>query len=135
MTPLTMHRASTSPTLRQATVLSQLVGWVDVINAAAAVLRPLVITVGVIAAAATWPAPAHADPLGDSMTNAVNNIGVANNGAVSTGIAGVGQSVCPMLVHRSPSQGVVLAADSAAGVSMTAAASDAWRPVKAGRPP
>jgi hypothetical protein len=99
MTPLTMHRPWPSPTLRQATVLRQLVRWVDVINAAAAVLRPLVITVCVITAAATWPAPAHADPLGDSITNAVNNIGVGNNGPVSTAIAGAGQSICPMLVQ------------------------------------
>jgi Protein of unknown function (DUF732) len=105
VTSLTMHRVWTSPTLRHAmvdrhTMLDrQLQLWADVITAAAAVLRPLLITAAVIAAATAWPAPAHADPNGSSITNALNQVGIGNNGPVSTAIAGIGQSICPMLVQ------------------------------------
>lgn len=72
MTALTLYRPWTSPTIRHASVVRQLVIWADLINAAAAVLRPLLVTAGVIAAAATSSAPAHADPLSESITNALN---------------------------------------------------------------
>jgi hypothetical protein len=98
MSSITMHRPWTSPRFRQPTVIRQFVVWVDVINAAAAVLRPMAVTMAVIFAAATWPAPAHADPWG-SITNTLNNVGIGNNGQVSTAIAGIGQSICPMLVR------------------------------------
>jgi hypothetical protein len=99
MTSLTMRHPWTSPMIGHASVARQLVAWVDLINAAAAVLRPLVVTAGVITAAATLSTPAHADPLGTSVTNTLNNVGIGNNGPVSTAIAGSGQSICPMLVR------------------------------------
>ncbi len=98
MTALTMYRPWTSPTIRRSSVVRQLAAWVDLINAAAAVLRPLVVTAAVITAAATSSTPAHADPNNDSITNALNKAGIGNNGPVSTAIAGIGQSICPMLV-------------------------------------
>jgi hypothetical protein len=58
-----------------------------------------VVTAGVITAAATSSTPAHADPLGASVTNTLNNVGIGNNGPVSTAIAVIGQSICPMLVQ------------------------------------
>ena len=105
VTSLTMHRPWTTPTLRHALVdrhimlNRQLHMWANVINAATAVLRPLLITTAVITAATATPAPAHADPNGDSITNALNQVGIGNNGPVSTAIAGIGQSICPMLVQ------------------------------------
>jgi hypothetical protein len=75
MTALTLYRPWTSSTIRHASVVRQLVIWADLINAAAAVLRPLLVTAGVIAAAATSSAPAHADPLSESITNALNTAG------------------------------------------------------------
>jgi hypothetical protein len=51
--------------------------------AASAVLRPLVVTVGVLTAGATAPAAGHADP---------------PNGSVTGSLTGIGQSICPMLV-------------------------------------
>jgi hypothetical protein len=46
-------------------------------------LRPLVVTVGVLTAGATAPAPGHADP---------------PIGSVTSSLTGIGQSICPMLV-------------------------------------
>ena len=84
---------------RHTRVDRQLQMWANVINAAAAVLRPLLITTAVIAAATASPAPAHADPNGASITNPLNQVGIGNNGPVSTALAGIGQSICPMLVQ------------------------------------
>ena len=75
MTSLTIHRLWTSPTIGQTVLVRQLMWWVDVINVAAAVLRPVVVTVAVITAAATWSPPAHADPLSASITNGSHNAG------------------------------------------------------------
>lgn len=99
MTSLTMHGRWTTPTMCQPTLVRQFVLWMDAINAAAAVLRPLLVSAGIVTAAVTSPAPAHADPLGGPMTNTLNDIGIGNNGPVSTTIAGIGQSICPMLVQ------------------------------------
>jgi hypothetical protein len=98
MTSLTMHRPWTAPTLRNAMVVRERIGWADCIGAVALILRPLVVTFGIVAAAVMWPAHAHADVLGDSGTSALNGIGIGNNGPVSTTLAGIGQSICPMLV-------------------------------------
>jgi Protein of unknown function (DUF732) len=99
MTSMTMHRPWTSPTLRRPMLVRKVAVWVDVINVAAAVLRPLLVSAGVVIAAVASPPPAHADPLGGSMTNTLNNVGIGNNGPISTALAGIGQSICPMLVQ------------------------------------
>ncbi|HEX5143226.1 MAG TPA: hypothetical protein VFW21_05100 [Mycobacterium sp.] len=51
-----------------------------------------------------WPAPAHADP----SSTLLNDIGIGNNGPVSTAIAQVGTSLCPLLVKP----GSTLASDA-----------------------
>jgi hypothetical protein len=51
-----------------------------------------------------WPAPAHADP-GSTL---LNDIGIGNNGPISTAIAQVGTSLCPLLVKP----GSTLASDA-----------------------
>ena len=76
MTSLSMHRPWISPALSHATVFRQLVAWADVINGAAAVLRPLLVSAGVITAAVMWPVPALAAPLGDSTDNTLNVNGI-----------------------------------------------------------
>jgi hypothetical protein len=98
MTSLTMYRPWTAPTLRNAMVVRQRLGLADCIGAVALILRPLVVTFGIVAAAVLWPAHAHADVVGDSGTSALNGIGIGNNGPISTTLAGIGQSICPMLV-------------------------------------
>ena len=90
----TMHRPWTSP-WRHPAVVRQFGLWMDVINAAASVFRPMLVAAGIIIAAVASPPPAHADPL----NNTLNNVGVGNNGPVSTALAGIGQSICPMLVQ------------------------------------
>jgi hypothetical protein len=67
----------------------------DFINAAASVFRPMLVSAGIVIAAVASPPPAHADPL----NNTFNNVGIGNNGPVSTALAGIGQSICPMLVQ------------------------------------
>jgi Protein of unknown function (DUF732) len=99
MTSVTTHLRLTSPTLRQPWAARQLVMWVNAIGVATAIVRPLVIALGIIAAAAMWPAPARADGVGDAVTTTLNTVGIGNNGPVSTTIAGIGQSICPMLVQ------------------------------------
>jgi hypothetical protein len=103
MTALTMNRLWTSPTLRHGMVARQLVVWVDVINAAVVVLRPLVVSMSVITAAATWSAPAstHQNPVGDALSNTFNNVGIANFDPVDLAAAPTGQSICPMLAQPS----------------------------------
>ena len=99
MTSMTMHGPWTSPTLRRPMLVRQVALWVDVINVAAAVLRPLLVSAGIVTAAIASPPPGHADPLGGPITNTLNNVGIGNNGPISTALAGVGQSICPMLVQ------------------------------------
>ena len=94
----TMHRPWTSP-WRHPAVVRRLALWMDVINAAASVLRPMLVSAGIVTAAVASPPPAHADPLDGSITNTLNNVGIGNNGPVSTALAGIGQSICPMLVQ------------------------------------
>ena len=79
MTSLTMHRPWTAPTLRNAMVVRQRLGWADCIGAVALILRPLVVTFGIVAAAVMWPAHAHADVVGDSGASTLNGIGIGNN--------------------------------------------------------
>ncbi len=63
-----------------------------------AVLRPVIVTAGVCAAALASIPAAHADSTGDAMTPVPNGVGIGNNGPVSGAIAQLGQSICPMLV-------------------------------------
>ena len=62
------------------------------------VLRPVVVTAGVCAAALASIPAAHADSVGDAMAPVLNSAGIGNNGPVSGAIAQMGQSICPMLV-------------------------------------
>jgi hypothetical protein len=59
------------------------VGTVDVIAAAVVVLRPVVVSVGIVAAAVTWATPARADPVGDSISTVLNTVGIGNNGPIT----------------------------------------------------
>ncbi|ORW59363.1 hypothetical protein AWC20_10540 [Mycobacterium parmense] len=59
-------------------------------------LRPLVVAAGVIAAGAASMPTAHADPPPGSP---LTNLGIGNNGPMSNALAGMGQSICPMLVQ------------------------------------
>jgi Protein of unknown function (DUF732) len=99
MSSITMYRPWTLPTLRRPMLVRQVGVWVDVINVAAAVLRPLLVSAGIVTAVVVSPPPAHADPLDGSITNTLNNVGIGNNGPISTALAGIGQSICPMLVQ------------------------------------
>lgn len=67
----------------------------DIIAGSASVLRPLIVSLGVIGAAMVWSPNAKADIMGD----ALGDIGIGNNGPVSSAIAQVGTSICPMLVQ------------------------------------
>jgi len=71
------------------------VNSVDIIAGSASVLRPLIVSLGVIGAAMVWSPNAKADIVGD----ALGDIGIGNNGPVSSAIAQVGTSICPMLVQ------------------------------------
>ena len=52
-----------------------------------------------IVAAVGWPAAAHAEPSNDdSINDMLTNLGLSDNGALSTAIAEAGQSLCPQLV-------------------------------------
>jgi hypothetical protein len=73
--------------------------WItDFISATSTALRPLAVAAGVVAAAATLPALAHADPSTDPITTALGGTGMGNNGSLTDKIAGIGQSICPSLV-------------------------------------
>jgi hypothetical protein len=80
MTALTMLRRRIEQTGPRPSWVRPPAAWADLIPAASAVLRRLVVTVGVITAGATSLGPAHADP---------------PNGSAG---AALGQSICPMLV-------------------------------------
>jgi hypothetical protein len=77
------------------------------------VVRPLVVAAGVIAAGAMLPALAHADPPSGPVTGVLNNPGTGNNGSLSNTMAGLGQSICPMLVK--PGATVASVASQVAG--------------------
>jgi hypothetical protein len=62
------------------------------------VLRPVIVTAGVCAAALASIPAAHADSVGDAMAPVLNGVGIGNNGPVSDAIGQMGQSICPMLV-------------------------------------
>jgi hypothetical protein len=72
---------------------------VDVIAASVVVFRPVIVSVGIVIAAVTWATPAHADGVGDLISPVLNTVGIGNNGPVSSVIAQIGQSICPMLVQ------------------------------------
>ena len=71
--------------------------WISQPSSQPMAVRALAVSVGVIAAAATLAAPAHADPMGDAFLAALNNGGVSYNDPGST--IALGQSICPMLVQ------------------------------------
>ncbi|MCV7424847.1 DUF732 domain-containing protein [Mycobacterium yunnanensis] len=124
MTSLTLHRSWTSPTLRNAMVVREGFAWAHVVDAAALIVRPVVVTLGIAAAAVMWPAHAHADVTADSTTNVLNGVGIGNNGPVSTTIAGAGQSICPMLVQ--PGSQLATIAAQASGQSGLAPTIAGW---------
>ena len=62
------------------------------------VLRPVIVTAGVCAAALASIPAAHADSAGDAMAPVLNGVGIGSNGPASGAIAQMGQSICPMLV-------------------------------------
>jgi hypothetical protein len=59
--------------------------------------RALTLAIGLTAAAATFAAPASADPIDDSFLAALTNGGVPYSDAGNT--VALGQTVCPMLVE------------------------------------
>jgi Protein of unknown function (DUF732) len=73
------------------------------IAALAVIFRPTVFTTALLAAGLTCAAPSHADPVGDPGTNVLNSIGIGNNGPISSALAQVGQSICPLLVQPASS--------------------------------
>jgi len=75
------------------------IGAVDVIAASALVLRPVVVSVAIVVAAVTWSTPAHADPIDDSITSVLSTVGIGNNGPISSAIAEIAVSLCPLLVQ------------------------------------
>ncbi len=95
----TIRSPWTSPTLRNALVVRQEIAWAHNLDAMALMARPLVVTLGIAAAAIMWPASAHADVATGTGTSVLNGVGIGNNGSVSTAVAGAGQSICPMLVQ------------------------------------
>lgn len=73
------------------------------------VLRPVVVTAAVFVASMGSTTPAHADSIGDAIDPVLGSAGIGNNGPISSTIAGLGQSICPMLVRPGSS----LAGDAA----------------------
>jgi hypothetical protein len=73
-------------------------GIVDLMAVPTTVLRPVIVTLAVAAAAVGSTPAAHADSIGDAMAPVLNSAGIGNNGPISSAIAQVGQSICPMLV-------------------------------------
>jgi hypothetical protein len=70
----------------------------DVMAASTTALRHVIVTAAAVAAAVCSTPSAHADSVGDAMAPVLNSAGIGNNGPVSSAIAQVGQSICPMLV-------------------------------------
>jgi hypothetical protein len=100
MTTATLHSRTvwTKRPARVKTGRTQ-VGAVDVIAASALVLRPVVVSVAIVVAAVTWSTPAQADPIDDSITSVLSTVGIGNNGPVSSAIAQIAVSLCPLLVQ------------------------------------
>jgi Protein of unknown function (DUF732) len=73
-------------------------GVLDLFAVPTMALRPVMVTLGVVAAAVGSTPAAHADSTGAAMAPVLNGVGIGNNGPVSSAIAQVGQSICPMLV-------------------------------------
>ncbi|QNJ93403.1 hypothetical protein HZU40_03355 [Mycolicibacterium fluoranthenivorans] len=62
----------------------------------ATVLRPVVVAVAILIAAMWWSMPrASADPV----TTVLNDVGVGNNGPISSMIAQVGEMFCPLIAQ------------------------------------
>jgi hypothetical protein len=99
MTTAAIHRRPISTRRAKPKTGRTQVGAADVIAAAVVVLRPVIVSVALVATAVTWPTPARADPVGDSVTTVLSGIGIGNNGPISTVIAQIGQSICPLLVQ------------------------------------
>jgi len=93
MTAPMTYRAWAEQMAHSASEIRRSAGFPDRINA---MLRPLVVAVGIITAGATSLPMAHADP---PPGGPPNNIGFGNNGPTSNALAGMGQSICPMLVQ------------------------------------
>jgi hypothetical protein len=70
----------------------------EVVATFTSVLRPVVVTAAVFTAALASTPAAHADSAGDAMAPVLNGVGIGNNGPISSAIAQMGQSICPMLV-------------------------------------
>src|SRR3954470_18033042 len=100
MTTATLHSRAiwTKRPARVRTGRTQ-IGAVDVIAASALVLRPVVVSVAIVVAAVTWSTPAHADPIDDSITSVLSTVGIGNNGPISSAIAQIAVSLCPLLVQ------------------------------------
>jgi hypothetical protein len=73
-------------------------GAAAVVASSTAVLRPVIVTAAVFSVALASIPAAHADSAGDAMAPVLNGVGIGNNGPVSSAIAQMGQSICPMLV-------------------------------------
>jgi hypothetical protein len=98
MTALTMYSSWIGRTVRRASGVRPPPAWVGLVHPASTVLRSLAATVGVITAGAVSFAPAHADPSGDPIGSVLSGAGAGDNGSVNNTLAGIGQSLCPMLV-------------------------------------
>jgi hypothetical protein len=96
MTGLTHHRGRS--VYRRAGTRRAGAATVTIIATADTVLRPVLISAAIMIAAIAWSTPAHADPVDTSYTNVLNSVGIGNNGPISSAIAQVGQSICPLLV-------------------------------------
>jgi hypothetical protein len=73
-------------------------GAAEFVASSTAVLRPVIVTAAVFFVALASIPAAHADSAGDAMAPVLNSAGIGNNGPVSSAIAQMGQSICPMLV-------------------------------------
>lgn len=99
ITSMTAGRGSRTVTVRERSLSGRLAwGAATVMASSTAVLRPVLVTAGLIGAALASVPAAHADSVGDAMAPALNGAGIGNNGSVSSAIAQMGQSICPMLV-------------------------------------
>jgi hypothetical protein len=97
MTTVTFHRRTRQTRRAKPKTGRTGVNAVDVIAASVIVIRPVCVSVALIAAFVMWPGRAHADP--NDSGSVLNNVGIGNNGAISSAIAEVGTSICPMLVQ------------------------------------
>jgi hypothetical protein len=73
-------------------------GLLDLVAMSTMALPSVIVTLAVVAAAVGSTPAAHADAAGGAMAPVLNGVGIGNNGPVSSAIAQVGQSICPMLV-------------------------------------